>query len=194
MSDSAPIEATGAQSPVVQVLRGGEELVANLALAAMVLLPLAEIVVRPVLTGGIPGSIPFVQHLTLCVGFLGAALAAREGKLIALATTSFIPAGSMRQAAGIFAAFVGSVVSMILATGAYDLMLFDMEDGSIIAAGVPVWIAMLVLPVSFTAIAFRLVWRAAPSWGGRALASAGILVGFWLGSTDGILETVRSGR
>ncbi len=104
MSDSAPVEATAARSPVVRALRGGEELVANLALAAMVLLPLAEIVVRPVLTGGIPGSIPFVQHLTLCVGFLGAALAAREGKLIALATESCIPAGSMRKAARIFAA------------------------------------------------------------------------------------------
>ena len=190
MVDSATVEATVARSPVVRVLRGGEELVANLALAAMVLLPLAEIVVRPVITGGIPGSIPFVQHLTLCVGFLGAALAAREGKLIALATTSFIPAGNLRQAAGVFTAFVGSVVSIILATGAYDLMLFEMEDGSIIASGVPVWIAVLVLAVSFTAIALRLVWRATPSWGGRALASIGILVGLWLGSTEGILETV----
>jgi tripartite ATP-independent transporter DctM subunit len=172
------------------VLRGSEELVANLALAAMVLLPLAEIVVRPVLTGGIPGSIPFVQHLTLCVGFLGAALAAREGKLIALATTSFLPAGRPRQAAGFFTAFVGSGVSILLATGAYDLMLFEMEDGTIIASGVPVWIAVLVLAVSFTAIALRLVWRAAPGWGGRALASIGMFVGLWLGTTDGILETV----
>ncbi|MDP7339392.1 MAG: TRAP transporter small permease subunit, partial [Vicinamibacterales bacterium] len=93
MSDSAPVETAGSHTRLVRVLRGGEELVANLALAAMVVLPLAEIVVRPVFSGGIPGSISFVQHLTLCVGFLGAALAAREGKLIALATATFLPAG-----------------------------------------------------------------------------------------------------
>ena len=190
MSDSAPVAATGVRPPVVRALRGGEELVANLALAAMVLLPLAEIVVRPVLSGGIPGSIPFVQHLTLWVGLLGAALAAREGKLIALATATFIPAGRRRHVAEIFAAFVGSSVSTILATGAYDLVLLDMEDGTTIAAGVPVWIAQLVLPLSFAVIALRLVWRASPAWVGRGIAAVGILVGLWLGLTEGILEAV----
>ena len=160
MTDSAPVEATGGRTPVVRMLRGGEELVANLALAAMVILPLAEIVIRPVLAGGIPGSISFVQHLTLWVGFLGAALAAREGKLIALATATFIPAGRSRHVAEIFAAFVGSAVSAILAAGAYDLVRLDMEDGTTLAVGFPVWIAQLVLPVSFAAIALRLVWRA----------------------------------
>ena len=189
MSDSAPGQATGARSPVVLALRGGEELVANLALAAMVLLPLAEIVVRPILSGGIPGSISFVQHLTLWVGFLGAALAAREGKLIALATASFIPEGRIRRATEVFAALVGSAVSTILATAAYELVLFDREDGTLIAAGVPVWIIQLVLPVSFAVIALRLVWRASPLWAGRAVAAVGITVGYWLGRTDGILES-----
>jgi len=139
-------------------------------------------------SGGIPGSISFVQHLTLWVGFLGAALAAREGKLIALATATFIPDGRSRQATEIFTAFIGSTVSTILATAAYQLVLFDKEDGTQIALGVPVWIAQLVLPVSFVAIALRLVWRASPAWGGRAIAGLGLLVGFWLGRTDGILE------
>ena len=190
MSDSVDSEATAARSPVVLALRGGEELVANLALAAMVLLPLAEIVIRPLFVGGIPGSITFVQHLTLWVGFLGAALAAREGKLIALATATFIPAGRARQATEVFAALVGSTVSTILATAAYQLVLFDKEDGTVIAAGVPVWIAQLVLPVSFAIIALRLVWRASPAWAGRGIAAVGILVGLWLGLSDGILEAV----
>ena len=190
MTDSAPAKAAVAPRPVVRVLRLSEELVANLALAAMVLLPLAEIVLRPLLTGGIPGSISFVQHLTLWVGFLGAALAAREGKLIALATATFLPEGRTRQGTEIFAALVGATVSTILATGAFDLMLLDKEDGTIIAAGVPVWIAQLALPVSFVAIALRLVWRASPGWGGRALASVGVLLGLWLGLSEYILEAV----
>jgi C4-dicarboxylate transporter DctM subunit len=190
MSEKPPAEASEPRSPLVRALRGGEELVANLALAAMVILPLAEILVRPILSGGIPGSISFVQHLTLWVGFLGAALAAREGKLIALATATFIPEGKVRQATEIFSAFVGSAVSVILATAAWQLVQFDREDGTILAAGVPVWLAQLVLPVSFAVIAVRLVWRASPLWAGRALAVLGIAIGWYLGRTEYVLEGV----
>ena len=45
----------------------------------MMLLPMAEAVVRRFFAAGIPGAGTFVQHLTLVVAFLGAALAAREG-------------------------------------------------------------------------------------------------------------------
>ena len=187
MSDSVPVDPARARPPVVRALRGGEEAVASLALAVMVFLPLAEIAVRPFLAGGIPGSITFVQHLTLWVGFLGAALAAREGKLIALATATFIPDGPLRRATAVFAALVGAAVSTILATGAYELMRFELEDGATIAAGVSVWVAIIVIPVSFAAIAMRLVWHASSGWSGRAVAAAGIVIGFWLGTADGIL-------
>ena len=185
MTESAP--AASLPAPVVRVLGGAEQAVANVALAAMVVLPLAEIVVRPLVAGGIPGSIQFVQHFTLWVGFLGAALAARDGKLIALATATFIPEGRARDATRVFAAGVGAAVSMMLAAGAWDLMMLDREDGTIIAAGVPVWVAQLVLPVSFAVIAARLAWRASPAWAGRAAAGLGIVVGLWFGLSDGIL-------
>ena len=77
----------------VGVIHTTEELLASVSLALMMLLPLAEIVIRPFFAGGIPGSIPFVEHLTLWVGFIGACVAARSGKLIALATATFIPEG-----------------------------------------------------------------------------------------------------
>ena len=192
MSDSTLVEAAGARPVMVRAFRGVEELVANLALAVMVLLPLAEIAVRPFLSGGIPGSISFVQHLTLWVGFLGAALAARDGKLIALATATFIPAGRVRQVTEVFTAVVGTTVSAVLAAGAYEFMLSELEGGDTLAAGVPVWLAVAVIPLSFTVIALRLVWRASPSWGGRMVAAIGIFVGYWLGTTDGVLASVPS--
>ena len=55
----------------LRFFHNAEDLIAAGALVAMVLLPLAEITIRPFIAGGIPGSIPFVQHLTLWVGFLG---------------------------------------------------------------------------------------------------------------------------
>jgi C4-dicarboxylate transporter, DctM subunit len=78
---------------VRSVLATIENACGSLAMLAMVVLPLAEIVFRRVFGQGLPGSGPIVQHLTLWVGFIGAAMAARDGKLLALATGTFIPPG-----------------------------------------------------------------------------------------------------
>jgi len=165
----------------------GEDLLAAVALAAMVTLPLAEIAVRPFLAGGIPGSIPFVQHLTLCVGFLGAALAAREGKLIALATATFLPKGRLRNAAAVFAAVFGAAVCAILARGAVDVVAVERDLGSEIALGVPVWVVVLVLPFSLAVIALRLAWRAG-AWPARAVAGLGVVAGLWLSTSFEFLD------
>ena len=69
-------------------LEGG---LAGLSLVLMAILPLAEAGLRGIFGIGIPGSLPFVQHLTLWVTFLGAALASREDKLLTLATGEFLP-------------------------------------------------------------------------------------------------------
>ena len=159
-----------------------EEWGAALALALMALLPLAEIVVRPLLTGGIPGSIPFVQHLTLWVAFLGAGIAARQDKLIALATATFIPEGAARRAAQAFAATVGAAVTALLAWSAIDVVAIEMEIGGDIALGIPSWVFQLVLPLAFGVVAVRLAWRAG-GWGARAVAAAGLLAGVWLSGT-----------
>ena len=67
----------GAKPP--QGLRRSEDLSVSLALAAMVILPLAEIVLRTSLGIGISGANSLIQHLTL-VGMLGGAVAAREDR------------------------------------------------------------------------------------------------------------------
>jgi tripartite ATP-independent transporter DctM subunit len=167
--------------------------VVSLALAAMVLLPLGEIATRSLLGTGIPGAASFVQHLTLWVGFLGAALAARDGKLLALATRSFMPeGGAWRRRARIFSTAVATAVSALLCRASVDLVIIEKDAGLVIAAGIPTWVGQLVLPVTFAAIALRLAWRADPAWKGRAWAGAGILVGVWLGQFPQLLEGMPS--
>jgi len=65
-----------------------ENIVLSIALGAMAVLPIAEIVLRTTLGFGIPGSAGIVQHLTLWVGMLGGAIAAREARLLSLSTGS----------------------------------------------------------------------------------------------------------
>jgi len=156
-----------------------EDVVATLAFAGVVLLPLAEIALRP-LGQGIPGSAPFAQRLTMWVGLLGAAIAAREGKLLALATGSFLPDGPVKRSANLIAGFVGATISMTLAGGGATLIRSEQAAGTTIALGVPEWVAELALPIAFGLIALRLAWRASRGWGGRAVAAVGLALGSWL--------------
>ncbi len=182
-------EDHGQASRLFRFLHGGEELLAACALGAMVLLPLAEIVIRPFFAGGIPGSIPFVEHLTLWVGFLGAGLAARRNKLIALATATFIPDGKARRVAQAFAATVGAGVSALLAWSAVEVVAIEMEVGGEIALGIPSWVFQLVLPFAFAVIAIRLMWGAG-SLAGRVAGTLGIAAGIWLSTTGAACANV----
>jgi C4-dicarboxylate transporter DctM subunit len=172
---------------VIRLLAAIEDGVVALALAAMVALPLLEILIRRAFGVGLPGSGPFVQHLTLWVGFLGAAIAAREGKLLALATGAAVPK-RFRRPAAVFAAAVAACMATILAGGAVQLVLSERETGSIIAAGVPAWVGQLALPIGFALIALRLAWRADTAWWGRLAGAAGILAGLTLIQFPGLLE------
>lgn len=165
-----------------------ELVVGALALVLMALLPLLEIVWRRAFQAGVPGSEAFVRHLTLWVGFLGAAIAASRGELLALATGTMIPAGPWRRAAGIVAAAVGALVATLLARASADMVMIEREAGGTIAAGVPVWVGQLVLPIAFGLIAIRLVWRAAPSLPGRLLAALGIVAGLAIAQNPALME------
>ena len=155
---------------------------------AMVCLPLTEIVSRVFLDGGVPGAISFTQHLTLWVGFLGAALAATEGKLLALATGELIPKGRFRNFAKAASSAVAAGVSAMLFWASVQMVRLDKEAGLELAAGVPVWVAQLALPIGFGLIALRLVWKAGEGLAARIPAALGLLAGCVIGLKPELLE------
>src|SRR5262249_41528999 len=148
----------------------------SVALLGMAILPLIEIPWRRAFGLGIPGAGPIVQHLVLWVAFLGAAIAARDGKLLSLSSVAFIPEGRIKSAANVFAALIAALVATLLAAGAVDLVRAERAAQTRIGADIPTWIAQLALPIGFAAIALRLVWRASETWYGRVVAAAGVVV------------------
>jgi C4-dicarboxylate transporter, DctM subunit len=173
---------------VRQTLVRFENSVATVAMMGIIILPLAEIVLRKWFATGIPGAAPFAQHLTMWVGLLGAAIAARDGKLLSLATGEFLPKGSFADGGKFVAAIVGSAVATIFAMGGISLVTIDRLDGAEIALGVPVWVADLVLPIAFALIAGRLVWRASASTLGKVVAAIGPMAGYWLATHPELLD------
>ena len=144
-----------------------------LALTLMALLPVAEMISRQFKLPGIPGSTVVVQHLTLWIAFLGAALAARDGRLLALSVNTLLPerwAGSMR----IFVSAVGAAIAMCLAWAAAQFVNAERLDGGKLTTLLPRWVAESAMPAGFLCVALGIVWHAAPRSRGRLLAALGL--------------------
>jgi len=152
-----------------------EDALSIAVLGLMTALPLAEVVMREALGTGLVGSISIVQHLTLWVSFVGAALAARSGKLLALATGAFLPAAA-RAGASAVQSFVAVAVTTLLCWASIELVSIDREFGDIAAWGIPIWIFSAIMPIGFALITVRLVWSATPTARGRAIAALGCVV------------------
>jgi len=174
----------------LRLAHGAEDLVAATALLAMATIPILEIFLRRLFGMGIPAAIPIVQHLTLWVGFLGAALAARRDRLLAIATTSFLPeTGWLRDLCRVAACAFTAATCAALAKASLALLLIERGAGTEIGAGIPTWVGMLVLPVSFAAIALRQVWAAGKqTWWLRLLVAPSLAVGWWLAASYAVLE------
>src|SRR5580765_6497247 len=99
-----------------------ENRIASVALGGLMVLPLVQIAARRFLHAAIPGEAAIVSTLTLWLGMLGAAIAARDGKLLTLATGEFLPKGRLGTIAHVFAGAVGALISTILAAGALALV------------------------------------------------------------------------
>ncbi|MEE9230555.1 MAG: TRAP transporter large permease subunit [Acidobacteriota bacterium] len=144
-------------------------------LAAMCLLPVLEVGSRLFRGRSIAGTIPLVEHLTLWIAFLGAALAARSGRHLALSTTSFLPERH-RPAVRIGTNGLAAGLAAWLLWGSLDLIQVEREAVSEVAMGIPVWIAMCIMPAGLASVSLRFLFRASETWKGRALAMTGFLL------------------
>ncbi|MDT8395205.1 MAG: TRAP transporter large permease subunit [bacterium] len=156
----------------------GENLLVGIALAAMVLIPLAEIVLRAVFNVGISASTSLVQHLTLVVSMLGGAIAARENRLLSLSAATDYLKGPYRSAARIYSGGFALAVTAVLCAAGLRFIGSERLGGKLLAYGIPVWFVQLVIPAGFALIAFHILRHGADRWPGRLLVAliAGMIV------------------
>jgi tripartite ATP-independent transporter DctM subunit len=163
---------------LLRALHVAEEAWVAVCLLAMAAIPIAEIVLRKATGTGITGATPIVQHLTLVAAMFGGALAAREGKLLALSTGVDLLPPRARAAARIAAGGVACAVSAALARAAADVVAAERGAPGVVAYGVPVWVAQLAMPVGFAVVALRLATGASETTRGRLVAGGIGAAGF----------------
>jgi tripartite ATP-independent transporter DctM subunit len=182
-----------------RVLHGFENGLGSIAVLAMVVLPIAEMLGRRYLGQGIPGSITWVQHLTLWVAFTGGIVAARDRRHLALATTTFL-SPALRTYADLVAAAVTCSVAAVLAWAAWHSVNNERQSAVVLSGGVAVWVVYTIMPIGFALIAIRTWWQSglkpprrelepeaspygpAVAWTRRAIVLAVVLAAFSLGS------------
>lgn len=149
-------------------LHGAENWLMALVLVALIVLPLAEIVARRVFSTYVPDSAWWIQHLTLAIGTLGALLAAREGRMLALSTAQSLLRGRLLAGALIFGNATGAAIASWLGVAGlwwlHSSVHGDVEAGAQPLAIVTQMLGALwhkpiqaLLPLGFLAIAIRLV-------------------------------------
>lgn len=174
------------------MLARAENSISLAALAAMVLLALTEVAGRALFQVGVPGSIVLVQHLTLWVALLGAALAARSDRLLALSTPHFLPE-RWRGPTRIGTAMVATAVAATLTLASLDLIAIERRSDAVVAWGIPMWVVLTVLPAAFGVIAVRLIWMAAATFRWRLVAAGGLVLpaiyAAWLNPSSALLPS-----
>ena len=125
--ETGPAGAAAAPAPL---LARAENAVSIAILCAMAVLPLLEIAGRYLWRTGVPGSAMFVQHGTLWIAFLGAAIAAREGNLLALGAAADLLPARLRQGLTLYADSVAAAVAALLCVAGVSLVLIEREGGA----------------------------------------------------------------
>src|SRR3954464_10663162 len=117
-----------------------ENLLLVAPLAAMLLLPVVEIVARTLFKTGVSNSSAIVQHLTLIVGMLGGAIAAREGRLLALSPAQTFLKGWAKTAAHVFSSAFAAAICFFLCWTSIEFIRSVKPLSKILVYGIPVWV------------------------------------------------------
>lgn len=160
----------GAMPRWEKTARVAEDLIVTASLALMAVLPIAEVVFRKIFHSGIAGSAAFVQHLVLFIAMLGAAIAAREGRLLSLSTASYLK-GHWKVRAKMAANSFTAALCILLCAAAMEFVMTRRTMGETLPYGIPLWAIQLVLPAGFGLVAARLIWQSSPGPRGRLLAA-----------------------
>ena len=151
------------------------------AFLVLALLPMIDLVARPLGRFHVPSAATYIQLLTFFLTFLGGLAATAADEHLQLSTAVLLGEGRLRRAAGFLANTAAATVSAVLAFAAVNVVLADRMLGRRLPFGVPEWLGESVMPASLAVMALVYFTKSWPSWRGRAGAVALALGIFALG-------------
>lgn len=132
-----------------------EQTVLVILLSAMILIAFSQIVLRNVFATGLAWGDPLVRNLVLWVGFIGAALATREGKHINIDVFSRWLPSLGKTIVEVINHLFSFFICCLLCFAALKFVKNESQMGSVIFSRIPAWIPQIILPMTFGVMAFR---------------------------------------
>ena len=170
-------------------LRGADAVLAALALVLMAVIPLIEILVRPVAGSGVQNAPVIVQHLGLVMAMLGSVAALRNGHLSSFGK-GFASAAYPRLAAAsqLYGKLFAALICGLLCMASAQLVNSERQVAQTLAYAIPVWWLQAAMPLGFALLGLQLGAQGfAPGWkkwAGAVLPTlAGVLLAWQLDGT-----------
>ncbi|OGP82860.1 MAG: hypothetical protein A2Z08_06900 [Deltaproteobacteria bacterium RBG_16_54_11] len=136
-----------------------EQTLISILLSVMILIAFLQIVLRNLFASGFTWGDPLVRNLVLWVGFIGAAIATREGKHISIDVVSqWLPARGKIFIEVIIQLF-SCIICGLLTFAAVKFIRNEALMGSITFLGIRAWVPEIILPVTFGLMTLRFGFR-----------------------------------
>jgi C4-dicarboxylate transporter DctQ subunit len=136
-----------------------EQALISILLSVMILVAFLQIVLRNLFATGFTWGDPLVRNLVLWVGFIGAAIATREGKHISIDVVSqWLPSRGKIFIEVIIQLF-SFIVCGLLTFAAVKFIRNEALMGNSTFLGIRVWVPEIILPVTFGLMTLRFGFR-----------------------------------
>jgi len=132
-----------------------EQILITVLLSAMILTAFLQIILRNFFTTGLAWGDPLVRHLVIWVGFIGAALATKEGKHITIEIVSHWLSGRANRYVRSVSHLFSALVCGLLAWAALKFVRVEALMGGPAIFGLPAWVPLVIIPVVFGIMTLR---------------------------------------
>lgn len=136
-----------------------EQTLVSIFLSVMILIAFLQIVLRNLFATGFTWGDPLVRNLVLWVGFIGAAIATREGKHISIDVVSQWVPRRGKAVIEIIIYLASFIICGLLTFAAVKFIRNESLTGSITFLGIHAWVPEIILPLTFGLMTLRFGFR-----------------------------------
>ena len=136
-----------------------EQVFVTILLTMMILVAFFQIVLRNFFDTGISWGDSLVRYLVVWVGFIGAAIATKEGKHINIDVVSRWLTGPESNYIRLVSHFFSAGICGLLTLAAIKFVIFEAQMGSTAFLKLPVWVPEIIIPVTFGLMTLRFAVR-----------------------------------
>jgi TRAP-type C4-dicarboxylate transport system permease small subunit len=131
-----------------------------LFLGLMIVASFAQIALRNFMGVGLAWSESLVRYLVLWVGFIGASLAAREGRHITIEVIKLRPSAAGRRYLAAVSQLCAVVVCALMTWAAVKFVHDDAQIGNRTFLDLPTWVLETIIPATFAIMSLRFLLHA----------------------------------